>query len=274
MAYTRSQIISQARSLLREPVDGRFYVDDPEMYDWLDGALKEILRKVNWIKKNLTFLGNDATYYLSALGTTPKYYKFPADFMMLDPNFGVNINGIRQRGTSDKEVDLFQQKALAGTNDDADRTVTIDDYFSESYNGDINHYVLNRYIDDATYGNGYVMWFLNSPEASDTITLRYIPFPEQLATAGATSHIPQQFQELQSLGLAKRAVMKKFLVGRVTQAYVAELKNEYKEQMSEFEKYLRSAAPDKRPTIKTARQVFGMYNSSAYSKCVNYANRS
>lgn len=125
---------------------------------------------------------------------------------------------------------------------------------------------MNYYINDPSYGTGYVMWFLRSPQDTDTISMRYIPFPDQLATAGATSKIPQQFGELQYLGLVKRAIRKKFVVGIVPERVVAYYEEKFEEQMRRFEKYLKDKTPGKLSKVKTARQAFGMYNSGYYTQ--------
>lgn len=258
---TRAQIITAARAELHEPKDGRYYKDDPEMYLWLNLALDEVSANVEFEKKPLSFLGNDATYYLSALGTKPRYYKMPSDFMMLDPEFGIKFDGIRRLGTSDQEVDAFQEKGLSQAADGS--TIYIDDYFTETYNGVIIHYAVNMVINDADYGDGVVFWFAPNPSDATAISLRYIPLPAWYTGGTDKAKLMRQFNELLIFGLIKRAIRKKYNDGLVTFKSVELYENLYDRMERKAIEFLKTKkTPDKIRKIKSAKQVYNMYNSA------------
>lgn len=261
---SRDEIITIARAELHEPRDGRYYKNDPEMFGWLHLAQDEVAQRLEYAKKPLSFLGNDATYYLSALGTAPRYYKLPADFMMIDLNFGINFNGIRRMGFSDRELDAFQPKAIAalGTNPATSSVLQVDDYFTLNFNGVLAHYAVNFVIDDPAYGTGYVMWFVPNPVDTTQINLRYIPLPDQFASASDAPVIMRQFQELLVFGLIKRAIRKKKVDGLVAMNDVQMYDDLFEKMLGEAQDFMKRKTPDKLYRIKTARQIDGAYNSA------------
>lgn len=268
---TRDQVINLARAELHEPVDGRYYKNDPEMYLWLRLTLDEIAERTMWEKKFLSFAGNSATYYLQTINGT-KYYKMPDDFMMLDPDAGVNFEGVRRIGTTNRQVDSYQESVLGGqlTSPTSGTTAqfTASDYFRDNFNGIIAHYAVDMVINGSTGYSTVMMWFTPNPEDDTTINLRYIPQPADISASGATTiKLMPQFNEAMVAGLVLRAARKKLHDREVSAAYIKECEARSEKIITRIDKFLKvKRTPDRTHTIKSARQALDAYNSTGKAR--------
>ena len=261
-SLTRTQVIADARSRLHEPTDGRYFDDDPEMYLWYNMTIDEIARKVGYERETLSFLGNDGTYFVSALGTDPRFYTIPDNYMMIDPDYGIKINGIRQLGSSNREIDLFQQK---GVTEALNSTIYIDDYFTESYSGLVAYYITEYVLkEDIDAGRkGWLISFQPSPGATDTISIRFLTLPAYPTVGGDSTNLMRQFAEALVLGVTKRGKEKQFNDALISQASLLDTRNEFDKMIDEMKEYVYNLShPDKIYKVKTARQAYGMYKSA------------
>jgi len=260
MSLTITEIIADSRSQLYEPTSGRRYTD-AELIRWANFTLDEVQGSLGFQKKTASVLGSTN---IAALGTTPRFYELPADFISLDKNEGVKINGLRRLPTTGAEVDLFQQKAIVGALDNT--TITIDDYFTESFTGLIFHYAIS-YVSStevAAGRSGNLIWFTPNPEDADTIEYTYIMLPTQYTAGGATtSLLIRHTSEVLILGTVWRAMRKAYYGNAATLEKVAYAESVYRNAIADAKKYYDDfkKATDQQPRIKTARQVYGMYNS-------------
>jgi len=94
MALSLSEIISDARSRMREPTDGRFFLNT-EITAWINRVIEELASRLGYEKKIVSFLGNT---HIAALDTDPRYFEMPTDFMAVDFMQGVAFDNIRRIG--------------------------------------------------------------------------------------------------------------------------------------------------------------------------------
>lgn len=270
----RVTIYRQVRNKLGDP-KGRWLtttVLDDAIYD----CIKEVSGECKFEKISLTIKGND---YVTALGTSPRFFQLPEDFMCFDQDNGVMTNGIRRLGTTGHEIDSFQPKALTNSllNNSMSSTITPLDYFTESSNGIIYHYILdgvfNKIIDNTgatIYENddsavtGNLLWLMPDPSDDDDITMSYIRIPDGLTTDGAYTKIPVIFDEVLVLGTAKRVAWFGENGGWCVPGTVNRLTLETDNMMSKITKMMTNSTPDKEIKIKSARQRDGRYNSGIY----------
>jgi len=257
-------IITEASDRLWDKFNRRYTV--PAIIRWLNYTLDDCTWKTGFEKKKATAVGTD---YIVALGTTPRYFELPSDFVGLDKNSGILVNGLRRLPTSAGEVDLFQQKGIAKNDLDSDDTLYIDDYFSESYTGLILHYAIDFVykdeIDATPARSGKLIWFTPDLADTDAVTYQYYVLADQYATGSSNqANLARHTSEVLILGIIYRAMQKAFFGGAVNRDRFDVAKALYDEKMGEVAAYYADAnkETDKMPKIKTARQVYGMYNSA------------
>ena len=265
---------------------------DAYIDDFLYDAMKEIWQEAKFEKSQFTVKGDT---HIAALGTTPRMYQMPENFICFDQCDGVLTNGLRRLGTSSFEVDSFQQKALSNyelRSSGMTTTVSPDDYFSESISGIILHYALEcvwNEIKDATgavlYQNdmddpaggtktGNLLWLLPNPQDADLLTFNYFCVPDVLPDATTYTRIPITFDELLILGTAKRiaGTSEVVLRGWCNQNDEQRYSVRYRGKMGELQKMLSNTTPDKEIRFKTAAQRDGRYNSAGAAR--HYGNTS
>ena len=234
MARTRAQLIALIRAELHEPVDGRYYKDDPEMFGWLEDTIKEIATELKIVRKYISFKADDLNYYLGTRNGL-RYYRLIDGFMCIDPNYGIKVNGIRRIPTSDAEIETMQQKALSKNlleNPNSNATITVDDYFSEQYSDLIMHYGVNMIVDSIGFADGRVFWLTPNPLESDNIEYGAITVPEALSGDTSVPKLLEQFEELLQIGTVKRAIQKKINDGLVPESADIRYEARWKRQMS------------------------------------------
>lgn len=263
------------------------YIDD-FLYD----AMKETWQQAKFEKSQFTVLGST---YIAALGTAPRMFEMPDNFICFDQCDGVSTNGLRRLGTSGFEVDSFQQKALSSyelNNPSSTTTVSPDDFFSESISGIILHYALEctwntiknsagtvlyqNDVNDPAGGTktGNLLWLLPNPLDADELTFNYFCVPDVLPDATSYTRIPIIFDELLVLGTAKRiagsseVVLRGWCNANDEQRYGLR----YREKAAELKKLLSNTTPDKEIRFKTAAQRDGRYDSGGASR--NFGNTS
>lgn len=261
---TLTYILTEASSRLWDPLKQRY--TEADIIRWLNYTLDDVQTVCKFQKKLASVLGST---YVATLGTDPKYYQLPTDFLGLDKNFGIRVNGLRRLPTTDSEVDMFQEKGISQSmlEDTATGTVYVDDYFSESYTGLIMHYALDFVLEtEVSAGrSGKLMWFTPSAADTDTIEYQYYMLPDQYASGSANyAHMVRNTSEVLILGIVCRAMQKAFFAGETDKSRLdaaLALYEKGKQDVGDF--YLDSEKPtDKVHKIRTARQVYGMYNSA------------
>ena len=267
MSLDLTTILEEAASRLWDPFKRRYTSAD--MIRWLNYTLDDCSWKTGFEKKKESVLGST---YIAALGTTPRYFELPDDFIGLDKNSGILINGLRRLPTSTGEVDLFQQKGIAENDLNSDDTLYIDDYFSESYTGLILHYAIDFVykdeIDATPARSGKLIWFTPDLVDTDTIVYQYYILPDQYASGSSNqANLVRHTSEVLILGIIYRAMQKAFFGGAVNKERFDVAKGLYDEKMAEVAAYYADAnkETDKMPKVKTGRQTFGMYNSARRS---------
>lgn len=263
----RGQVVADARSRLHEPVDGRYFDDNPEMYTWYNQAVDEIQRKVGFEKETISFSADDATYYVAALGTEPRYYQFPSNYMTIDMDLGISIDGIRRLGTSNRQIDMYQQKGVSEADSD---TLYTDDYFQESYTGAIMHYVVEGILKDEIDSGrkGWLCYFQPNPETTSTIKIRFITLPARATSDADAINIMRQFEEALVIGLVKRGKEKQYNDGLIPYQSLLDSRQEFDKVVEEMKEFMADLVPDKSYKIHTARQAFGMYKSARFRRTV------
>ena len=260
----RGEIFADARSRFSEPTDGRRFLNT-ELDQWLKHVIDEITL-LNYEKKELTIKGLS---YISAYGATPYYYSIPDDYFMLDPDYGVTVNGVRYDGITRAQVDMYQEQALPGTTMPYDVTLYIDDFFRDRFSGRIMEFGVD-FIKKADvsaapahgYGSGYLMWFLPNLAATDVINFPYICFPTYPATDAETTLITRTFQELLVLGVCIRMAQKEYNSGLSDSGGVTMFASFYEKKYKEAEKYFKRKTPDRQMFIRSPLQVQRRYCSA------------
>lgn len=262
MSLDLTTIITESASRLWDPLKQRY--KEADIIRWLNYTLDDCAGKLGFEKKKATVLGST---YVAALGTTPRYFELPSDFLGLDRNAGIRINGLRRLAATDAEVDLYQQKEIASSDLDSDDTIYIDDYFSESYTGLILHYALDFVYKDEIDASrsGKLMWFTPDVVDTDSIVYQYYVLPDQYASGSSNqANLVRHTSEVLVLGIIYRAMQKAFYGGAVNKDRLDVAKGIYDEKMAEVAAYYADAnkVPDKQYRIKTGKQAFNLYNSS------------
>lgn len=270
MAIQLQTVRANVRARLREPTNNRFFTN-VELDMWINDAMREIAHELKFEKRILSFLGST---YDNNLGTTPRYFKLPNDFLSVDAEDGIMFDGIRRLPTSGREVDQMQEKAVGSLPVNVNLTLTVDDYFTLSFSGAIMHYatqstirkVINesgvtKYDADLTgTNNGYLAWFVPNPLDTTVIRLSYNALPTALSADTDYAYIMSTFDELLVYGGCERGAEKLVAAGR----HSLELPSYYRQK---FEMRLAKARismrpPEKRNKCMTARQAYGMYSSN------------
>lgn len=273
MALTLSEIISDARSRMREPTDGRFFLNT-EITEWINRTIEELASKLGYEKKIVSVLGST---YITGLGTDPRYFEMPTDFMALDAIQGVCFDNIRRLGTTQSEMDGYQELAAVGDDetDTSTTTITPADYFSATFTGAQIHYLLDRvivehktngvadYAVDQTTKKGYLMWFVPNPVDATNIRLSYLSMPSYLANTTDKTNFMVQFQELLVYGACIRMAQKKVTAGHMPMNVVEMYKGFFEEKLAACLKWQHNAVPDKPRRIQCARERYGAFNSRA-----------
>ncbi len=258
----RGEIFTDARSRFSEPTDGRRFLNT-ELDQWLKHVLDEITL-LNYEKKELTITGAS---YLTAYGATPYYYSVPDDYFMLDPDYGVTVNGVRYDGITRAQVDMYQEQALPGTTMPYDVTLYVDDFFRDRFSGRIMEFGVD-FIKKADigatpgYGSGYLMWFLPNLAATDVIKFPYICFPTYPATDADTTLVTRTFQELLVLGECIRMAQKEITSGLSGTDLLLMYQSLFDKKYDEAKKYFKKKTPDRQMFIRNPLQVQDRYCSA------------
>jgi hypothetical protein len=260
---------------MREPTDGRFFLNT-EITAWINRVIEELASKLGYEKKIISFLGNT---HIAALGTDPRYFEMPTDFMTVDFMQGVAFDNIRRLGAEQSEIDQYQEAAVAAgdepTTGSTTTTISPADYYSAGFTGAQMHYSLDRviveqktngvadYTVDQATKLGKLMWFVPNPIDTTVIRLMYHSMPAYLSADTDKTNFTVQFQELLVYGACIRMAQKKVTAGQLDMGIVNMYKGFFDEKLAEAMKYQHNAIPDKLRRIKTAREVFGSYHSSS-----------
>ena len=265
---TRAEIRTEVRTRISEPVVDRFILET-EINSWINIELHTLSRGLKFLKIWKTFLGNT---HVASLGTSPRYFDLPNDYLIADRNAPLLINGIRRLPTTDRELYDFQEKAVYESDSDS---IEPNDYFDLSYTGLIFHYgidyIFKDEMDASPARTGKLCWFDPNPTDTDSIKLKYAALhPDVTAdtppAAGSKIYLGKHIHELVVYGCCKRAAQKFVSAGYVQGAeMLITFEALYKEKYAEAEDYYDDTQkiPDKHFVIKTAKQLYGMYNSRA-----------
>lgn len=259
MALSVNNILADASARMWDPLQVRYKTS--EMIVWMNWAAKELSHELGFQKKKVSVLGST---YIASKGTTPKYYELPSDFVMLDRNEGIKTNGLRRLPTTGGEVDLFSEKEIASTRSG---TITVDDYFTESFTGLIFHYSVEFVDEDevAASRSGRVFWLTPNPEDTDTVEYVYIMLPTAYTVGGAmTSRLIGATEECLVYGIMSRAAEKALFARLIPQSTYDTFVLNYERKMNKAKKYYEdfNKQKDKQLKILTHRQVYDLYNSA------------
>jgi len=269
MSLNITEIRTQAGYLLSDPL-ARRYTNDEKLV-WANNTLDEIGVQAGFEKKTFKFVGRG--YIETRNGA--RIYDLPADLIMIDKDEGVHINGLRYLPSTPAELDLFQEKATAGTTDEetnnADLEISTTDYFDASYTGLVQHYFVD-YSDEnsrSTGRSGKIIWFQPNPADSADGEVRYYFLSTQYTNSGSnTANIIRSLSEVLVRGVVFRASYKGFIGGYMNENQYIAAKREYMEKKAEVIQFYDdlSKVPDYQPRAKTARQAYGMYRTSRAAK--------
>lgn len=261
-AMNRDAIFRIARSYLHEPTAG--YFTETELIDWFGLVADKVALALGFEKKIKTWTGVTDILYTDAQGL--EYYELPDDFVTIDKDKEVNVNGIRRTGTKERSIEIEQTKSLDCQGSVyvgvvTETTISPADYFSGDTNGNINHYSIMYGINDTDFGNGNVIAFTPNPVSGDIITMFYNAAPTALSTGSSEPFMLSTIQSCYVYGLACEMIIKKKIDGDATGDDCDRLKAEYLQAIREAKKLLKSRHKS-RVQIKTAKQVDGKYNSA------------
>lgn len=259
---TLAQLRAAVLSLLYEPTTGRRYTST-EVDRWINEAIKEIARKSGFQKKRATLNSGNIAFTRDSLA----YYRLPTDFIALDPNYGVHINGLARWPTTESQVDMFSEWYAA--NAPSGITSYVDRYFRESFTGLIAHYGIEYNDSDemaaAAPGpySGKIIFFIPNPAATDTIAYEYIQLPTLLSGTSATT-LDEWFDEAIIYGAVERALFKAFNGGAVSEAVYKNAERLSEKKLGEAVEFFEDLNKTKQlvPRIRSARQAYDMYNSA------------
>lgn len=264
-----SDLTLNVRRKLAEPTDGRFFEDD-EIVQWVNEALRDMSTDLRCFKKSTTILGSA---YIGSPASGDTYrYELPTDFLWLDKSRGIKINGLRVKGATQQEIDAMQEKDLAGATNN--EIIYAEDYYTEVYT-DLTFCYTVDYImlDEIDAGrSGKVGFFLPNPQATDSIVIYYIAKHPTLSSDTDTVYIDQQFEPLVIASAAYKGASKMNAAGFVPMTFVDLMFKEYDYYNNKAKTYYTEAKkqPDRRPKIKTGKQVFGLYNSVGRNRYNRY----
>lgn len=261
MSVVLANILADSASRLWDVLKDRYA--EPDLIRWLNYTLDECQDLLHFEKKYATVLGST---YVAALGTTPRYFELPTDFIGLDRNWGVEVNGLRRLPTTDRNIGLYQEKGIASVGEDSTSTLVIDDYFSESYTGIIFHCAIDFVIKNEITAtrSGKLLWFTPDLVDADSIKYQYYPLPDLYATGSANAaNLIRTTSEVLVLGVVYRGLQKASNGGAISLEKLMDAENRYYKFIDRAtDSYNDSKkSGDDMPKIKTAAQVYGMYNS-------------
>lgn len=258
MARTAATLIEDISRRAWDPNKIRY--PSAELLSMLNYVLDEIQLVTPFQKKNAIVSAGSYVLVKNSL----KYYAFPSEFVGIDETTGIMVDGIRYTGTTDAEVDLFQDKALVAASEG--ETIEAGDYFDLEPTGKIAHYFIDGGIENESVAgrSGFWFWLMPAPDDSQTIKYTYYMLPTQYTSGGTeVSRLVRLAEETVVYGVLLR-VMEKALAGKmVDRGTVIYYKERYDEKRIEVENfYNRIKSPDEILRVKTARQAYGMYRSN------------
>jgi len=260
-AFSLTQILAAARSLLAEPVPTRRYTD-AELIVFLNLVNDDLGLLAEFEKELITFTGLE---YQAILGEDPRYYLIEEDdFMRIDTNWGIVVNGIHRTPTTKNEQRSFQERAISNN---STGTLTVNDYFTLSYTGLVAYCSVDYEIKDPRLpnGGGKLLWFVPNIADDDVVELMSIRIPEQFVDGGTI--VSSMIRPLQSAlinGTVYWALKKAFYGGYVAENVVTHAGLEWDKSSSKVVAFYTAAKKNAGgPTvIKTAAQVLGIYNTA------------
>ena len=250
MSLTLTDIITEAGRRLWDPLGKRFTQAD--IISWLNFTIDDVAYQCKFQKKQASLVGSG---YVSAAGTSPRYFALPSDFLSLTRERGILVNGSLRAPSSTADVEGAMQE---------------NPYFYQDFSGMVFNYALDREMrylsvaSPATYTTGPVLWFYPDVADADTITYWYHALPEQFAADDLTQtpELARNVQEVLIHGIIYRAMQKMYWGGACDENKLNRADGMYevaKRAVEDF--YLDEKRAQRRPTIKTAHHL-GMYNTA------------
>ena len=257
---TLSDYRDRIRTAVAEPTNGRFF-NDSEINEWINEALLTIANDLQMFKRSETFLGSA---YVGTPTTSEIYkYELPDDFMRIDKNQGIKINGLRVKGATQRQIDEQQEVQLANAAND--QVLYSEDYYTEIYTNLTFVYTVDYIdLDEIDAGrNGRLCWFLPNREDDDSIKLYYIASHPVLSSDSDIVYVDKQYENLIVNYGAYKAAQKMMIAGFVSENDVATYRNGYDEVWLKAKKFYTDIKKqnDQKPRIMTGKQVYGLYNS-------------
>ncbi len=258
MPLSAVTIAARVRRQLAEPNIDRF-LTAAEIYEWLNDTLREMSAKAKFLKKHVTVL---ETSYITALGTDPKYFECPSDFICIDKDLGILQNGVRRLPTTDRELYAFQPQEYS-TNISGSAVlfdaVSLSENFNFFYSVD---YLFKDEMDAAR--TGILMWFLPSPAVGDSYILNYVARHPTVSSATFTIFMSETDESALVYGTCIYALDKMIAAGRPgAQAAADRFEKRWDEKFGDMRKRfsVEEKVPDKNFAIRSPRQL-GYYNSA------------
>lgn len=157
----------------------------------------------DWIAEEAMYYHNTSVYsagdYISALGTSPRWFDMPADYMAVDPNaevmFGENSD-IKVFNDTVKSWYAFQESQATGVYvlDDTDISDSYIRRATEYPQANRKYFITNGEKSRIAAGKGGTIFSFN-PDivAGEKMLVSYIAYPAHHVTTGETINAPQVF---------------------------------------------------------------------------------